>query len=56
MTSYFDHFIVTKIITSYITDSFFILLFVLVLYMVVCSYKFIIPTRIQTIFELIVDH
>ena len=56
MTSYFDHFIVTKIITSYITDSFFILLFVIMLYMVICRYKFIIPTRIQVLFELIIDH
>ena len=56
MASYFDHFIVTKIITNYITDSFFILLFVIVLYMVVCRQTFVIPSRIQSIVEIAVEH
>lgn len=56
MTSYFDHFIVTKIITSYISDSFMILCFVIVLYMVICKHQFIIPTRLQSIIEIIVEH
>ena len=56
MASYFDHFIVTKILTSYITDSFFILLFVIIMYMVICRHFFIVPTRIQSILEIIVEH
>lgn len=56
MASYFDHFIVTKVITSYITDSFFILFFVMILYMVICKHFFIIPTRMQSILEVIIEH
>ena len=56
MTSYFDHFIVTKVITSYITDSFMILCFVIVLYMVICKHQFVIPSRLQSIVEIIVEH
>lgn len=56
MASYFDHFIVTKIVNSYITDSFFILLFVIILYMVVSKNFFIIPSRFQSILEIIIDH
>lgn len=56
MASYFDHFIVTKIISSYITDSFFILLFVIVLYMVICKNFFIVPGRIQSLVEIILEH
>lgn len=56
MASYFDHFIVTKVLTSYLTDSFFILLFVIVMYMVICRNFFIVPSRIQNIFEIIIEH
>lgn len=56
MTSYFDHFIVTKIINSYITDSFMILCFVIVLYIVICKHQFIIPSRLQSIIEIIIEH
>lgn len=56
MTSYFDHFIVTKVITSYITDSFMILCFVIVLYTVICRHQFVIPSRLQSIVEIIVEH
>nr|YP_004940449.1 ATP synthase F0 subunit 6 [Clava multicornis]AER54458.1 ATP synthase F0 subunit 6 [Clava multicornis] len=56
MTSYFDHFIVTKILTAYITDSLLILLLVLVLYMVINSNYYIIPSRIQSLIEIIIDH
>lgn len=56
MASYFDHFILTKIVTSYITDSFFIFLFVIILYVVICKNFFIIPTRIQSILEIMIDH
>lgn len=56
MASYFDHFIVTKVLTSYMTDSFFILLFVIIMYMVICKRFFVIPTRIQSIVEIIIEH
>lgn len=56
MASYFDHFIVTKVLTSYLSDSFFILLFVIIMYMVICRNFFIVPTRIQSIFEIIIEH
>lgn len=56
MASYFDHFIVTRIITDYITDSFIIMISVLVLYMVICRHQYIIPTRFQSVIEIIIDH
>ena len=56
MTSYFDHFIVTKIITSYITDSFIILISVIVLYMVLSQHQSIVPSRLQVVLETVVDH
>ena len=56
MASYFDHFIVTKIFNSYLTDSFFILLFVIILFMVLGKNFFIIPNRFQSILEIIIDH
>ena len=56
MTSYFDHFIVTKIITSYITDSFIILISVIVLYMVLSQHQSIVPSRLQTVLETVVGH
>lgn len=56
MASYFDHFIVTRIISDYITDSFIIMLSVLILYMVINKNQFIIPSRFQSILEIIVEH
>ena len=56
MASYFDHFIVTKVINGYITDSLFILLFVIVLYMVLGRQFFLIPSRFQSLLEIIIDH
>lgn len=56
MASYFDHFIVTRIITDYITDSFLILVSVLVLYMVISNNESIIPSRLQSIIEIIIEH
>lgn len=56
MASYFDHFIVTRIITDYITDSFIIMISVLVLYMVVNKHQYIIPSRFQSIIEIIIEH
>lgn len=56
MASYFDHFIVTRIITDYITDSSVIMLSVIVMYMVVCKYQYVIPSRFQSIVEIIVEH
>ena len=56
MASYFDHFIVTKIITDYITDSSVIMISVVVMYMVVCKFQYIIPTRFQSVIEIIIEH
>lgn len=56
MASYFDHFIVTRIITDYITDSFLILVSVLILYMVISNNESIIPSRLQSIIEIIIEH
>lgn len=56
MASYFDHFIVTRIITDYITDSFIIMISVIVLYMVVSRHQYIIPSRFQSIIEIIIEH
>lgn len=56
MSSYFDHFILTKIITYYVSDSFFIFIFVLVTYAIVFKSSYLIPSRIQTILELILEH
>ena len=56
MTSYFDHFIVTKLITSYLTDSFIILACVIVMWMVISRYQFIIPSRFQSVMEMIIEH
>ena len=56
MASYFDHFIVTRIITDYITDSFIIMVSVIILYMVINKNQFIIPSRFQSILEIIIEH
>lgn len=56
MASYFDHFIVTRIISDYVTDSFIIMLSVIILYMVINKNQFIIPSRFQSILEIIVEH
>lgn len=56
MASYFDHFIVTRIITDYITDSSVIMISVLILYTVVSKHHYIIPTRFQLIVEVIIEH
>ena len=56
MTSYFDHFIVTQIITNYITDSLVILLSVITLYVLLNKSIFLIPNRFQIIIEVIIDH
>jgi len=56
MTSYFDHFIVTQIITNYFTDSVIILLSVIMLYSTLNKSTYVIPSRFQSFIELIVDH
>lgn len=56
MASYFDHFLVTRIITDYITDSFIIMISVIVLYMIISKNQFIIPSRLQSIIEIIIEH
>lgn len=56
MTSYFDHFIVTKIINAYITDSLFILFFVIMLWMILSKKYYVIPSRFQSIVEIIIEH
>jgi len=56
MASYFDHFIITKILTGYITDSFIIMVCVILLY-ITLNYKFyIIPSRFQNLMEVIINH
>lgn len=56
MTSYFDHFIVTQIITNYLTDSLIILISVITLYILLSKSIFLIPNRFQIIIEIIIDH
>lgn len=56
MASYFDHFIVTKVLTSYITDSFIIMICVIIMYMVFTKNWYLIPTRFQSIIELVFEH
>nr|YP_010036177.1 ATP synthase F0 subunit 6 [Blackfordia virginica]QQW46706.1 ATP synthase F0 subunit 6 [Blackfordia virginica] len=56
MASYFDHFIVTRLITDYITDSFIIMVSVLILYIVLSKNQFIIPSRFQSVLEIIIEH
>nr|YP_010890016.1 ATP synthase F0 subunit 6 [Erenna sirena]WJJ70003.1 ATP synthase F0 subunit 6 [Erenna sirena] len=56
MTSYFDHFIVIQIINPYITDSFLVIFFVIILYYFLSYNIFIIPNRLQNIIEVIIDH
>lgn len=56
MASYFDHFIVTRIITDYLTDSFVIMICVIIMYMVVSKYQYIIPSRFQSIIEIMIEH
>ena len=56
MTSYFDHFLVTKVLFFYFTDSFIILICVILMYMVVTYHSYVIPTRFQAIIEIIFDH
>lgn len=56
MASYFDHFIVTKVLTNYITDSFIIMICVIVMYTVLNFNSFIIPNRFQSIVEIIIEH
>lgn len=56
MASYFDHFIVTKIFTDYLTDSSIIMISVVVLYMVLCNNQYIVPSRFQSVVEIIIEH
>ena len=56
MASYFDHFIVTKIFFSIITDSFFIFIFVLIMYLILLKKTYIIPSRFQSVLEIIIEH
>ena len=56
MASYFDHFIVTKVITDYITDSSIIMVSVIIMYMVLSRHQYIIPSRFQCILEIIIEH
>lgn len=56
MASYFDHFIVTRIFTDYLTDSSIIMISVVVLYMVLCNNQYIVPSRFQSVVEIIIEH
>ena len=56
MTSYFDHFLVTKIVSSYITDSFLILVCVIVMWMIISINQYIIPSKFQSVMEIVIEH
>ena len=56
MASYFDHFIVTRIVTDYVTDSSIIMISVVIMYMVISKYHYIIPSRFQSVIEIIIEH
>nr|ALO20743.1 ATP synthase F0 subunit 6 [Euphysa aurata] len=56
MASYFDHFIVTKIFSLYITDYFLIIISVILIYFLVNKTLFIIPSNYQIILEKIHNH
>lgn len=56
MTSYFDHFILVNVFGNYITDSFFIFSFVLIMYSIICSTTYLIPKRVQIMIESILEH
>ena len=56
MTSYFDSFIVTQIVNNYFTDCFLIILCTILIYYIINQYSFIIPTRFQSVVEIIFEH
>lgn len=56
MASYFDHFIVTRILTDYITDSSIIIISAIIMYMIINSNVFIIPSRFQSVVEIMIEH
>lgn len=56
MASYFDPFIVTQIINNYFTDCFLIIFFTVFIYFLISNYLFVIPSRFQSIFEIIFEH
>lgn len=56
MASYFDHFILTKFLNSYITDSFIIIICVVIMYMVISNVWYIIPNKFQSIIEIVIEH
>ena len=56
MTSYFDPFIVTQIVNNYFTDCFLIIFCSVLIYCAMTQYLFLIPTRFQSIVEIIFEH
>nr|YP_008081024.1 ATP synthase F0 subunit 6 [Hydra sinensis]AGE65894.1 ATP synthase F0 subunit 6 [Hydra sinensis] len=56
MASYFDHFLLTKIIFSFLFDPFIILIIILILNIIILKFNFLIPSRLQVFFEKLVDH
>nr|QPF96865.1 ATP synthase F0 subunit 6 [Eutima sp. BMK-2020] len=56
MASYFDHFIVTRILTDYITDSSIIIISAIIMYMIINSNVFIIPSKFQSVVEIMIEH
>ena len=56
MSSYFDHFIVTRVITDYISDSSLIIASVIILYTILSNNQSIIPSRFQSVLEVIIEH
>ena len=56
MASYFDHFIIIKFINLYITDSFLILLSIIILYSIIMKTCFLIPSNFQIIIDKFFNH
>lgn len=56
MTSYFDHFIITKLFFCYITDSLFIIAFVVFLWLILAKNFYLIPSGFQLVLEYILNH
>lgn len=56
MTSYFDHFIVTKVCFSYLTDSLLVIVSAILIYLLVFRVYYVIPSRLQSMVEVVIDH
>jgi F0F1-type ATP synthase membrane subunit a len=55
MSSYFDHFLITKIF-GFLFDSHLILIMSVLIIFVALNFNLVIPSRIQLFFEIIMNH